>query len=516
MTVDNATNNITFHFQSSLSPTFVFETIGYDLYIASANWMVAHGTAAQPALSWKGGNYTLPWNSAGFTKYQDQANQADYNQYFVNNVLASGPYEISYTVPSSSVVLVKNPSYVSPNKWVSAASIDTVVIQYVGQPSTNYLLLSSGQAQSAGLPSSNWGQVVSMENQGIVHDYGLPTLSIFWYNYNANVNETMLKGLDPSANLPFSMFTNLNLRKAFSYAYNYVYSVQSQFGNPSYPTTTFAEMYAGMLPAGMAFSQSIHDLNTSSNTTGVPYFDLAMAKHYWELAVGSGSDPTSLASLGVNDTGTYNSKALNIPVYIFSADPDSLAATTSWVQYLHGVTGITFSVIPTDFTQLLAYEVQGNNPMPVYELGWAPDYPYPSDYLGPMALPVNATTYPGPNDFTSWWIGGGNQSTHLNTWIGGLANISNPIGDPVQAKELNWMIEDYSNATSTPNTVLAAKNYHMMNDMLVNLTFYTYLFQQYIHFTMSTKIKPSTVITNEMNIMVMGQQGLRYYELQYS
>lgn len=513
MTVDNATNNITFHFQSSLSPTFVFETIGYDLYIVDANWMLDHATAAAPGLSWKGGANTLPWNQTGFTAYQAQANQGSYNNYFVNNVMSSGPYMISYIVPASQVVLVKNPNFNSPNQWVPAAHIDKVILQYVGQPSTNYLLLSSGQAQAAGLPVSSWGQVNGLIQKGVVNNYGIPTLSIFWYNFNTQVNQTMLSGIVPQANMPFSLFTNYFARKAFAYAFNYTEAVTTQFGNPDFPSVPFASTYAGMLPAGMAYAQTVQDLNQTGVTNGVPYFNLTLAKQNWKEAVnGTGSGYHNLGSLPgkLNYSNsangfTYNGKALNIPIFIFSADPASLAATTTWVSFLKEVIpGAQFEVLPTSFPVLLGYMYPGQNPMPIYELGWAPDYPYPSDYLGPMAYPSNSSTYPGPNSMTAWWIGGGNTTMH------------NPLGNASQAHNLTMMADWYNIATSTPNVNIAEQYFHMMNEMLINMTFYTYIFQQYQHVIISSKILPSSVTQYQLNIMVAGQAALKYSALQYS
>lgn len=124
--------------------------------------------------------------------------------------------------------------------------------------------------------------------------------------------------------------------------------------------------------------------------------------------------------------------------------------------------------------------------MPIYFLGWGPDYPYPTDYLGPMALPENSTNYPGPNDFTPYYF--------------------NQQGHPNQAGELSSMIGDYNNGTSAANTTLALYWFHKMNEELVNLTFYVYLFQSHDFFVTSPNLNGTDIIDYQENVIGAGSQ----------
>ncbi|MEM3852647.1 MAG: hypothetical protein QXP70_06570, partial [Methanomassiliicoccales archaeon] len=327
-----------------------------------------------------------------------------------------------------------------------------------------------------------------------------PTLSIFWYNFNALVNTTMLSSEIPGANLPPVLFDSLQVRQAFSYAYNYGLYINQDIGNEVY-NVTFATSYAGMLPAGMLYSQSIAQLNAT--TTGVPYFDLAKAATLWENFVNS----SMAAKMGITYTGgkdMYNGKPLDIPIFIFSADPVDVAGGSQWATYLQSfIAGGSFPVEPTAFTTLLANMVQGQNPMPIYELGWAPDYPYPTDYLGPMALPVNSSTYPGPNDMNPYWFNG---------------NTSNPLkGLPSmvsQAQNLTYMVNDWDNASSNPT--VAEANYHMMNEMLVNMSFYVPLYQEYGFWIYNLKTNGSAYAQWEESVLTGMSGDLLYNYLYYN
>ena len=133
-------------------------------------------------------------------------------------------------------------------------------------------------------------------------------------------------------------------------------------------------------------------------------------------------------ALGLSTSGgnvMYNGKKLVIPLEIYQPDAVDFAGATSWGAYLAQVIpGASFPVVQLPFPTLLGNQVQNQNPMPVYLLGWAPDYPFPTDYLGPMALPVNASTYPGPNDFTPWWFGH-NASDSLASSATGQSQAAN-------------------------------------------------------------------------------------------
>ncbi|EQD48005.1 ABC-type peptide transport system, solute-binding component, partial [mine drainage metagenome] len=165
--------------------------------------------------------------------------------------------------------------------------------------------------------------------------------------------------------------------------------LNTDVGNALYGVT-FGQAYAGMLPQGMLGYQSIAQLNNNTSNA-VPTFDLKVAKADWNYTMANDANALGLSMSG--GKVLYNGKPLIIPLYIFSADPVDQAGATTWATALATVIpGASFPVVPTAFPTLLGNQVQGSNPMPVYLLGWAPDYPFPTDYLGPMANPVNTST----------------------------------------------------------------------------------------------------------------------------
>jgi ABC-type transport system substrate-binding protein len=486
ITWNNATNNVTFHFQSPMAPSLVFEVLGFTsgVQILEASWVQAHG----------GG---IGWNTSAFAAYQAHASAGDYISYLVNNVMASGPYTIDYTVPASEVVLIANPNYNPPAGGNEPKpSIKMVIIEYIGQDSTRYLQLKSGYAYAAGIPTNEWYLAQGLQKSGTINIYPFPTISIYWYNLNTNINETLLASTFPSANIPQTFFDSVQVRRAFADAYNYEYYLAQQVGNSVY-NTTFATGYAGMLPYGMLGYQSNATLVASG--VSLPQYDLTNAEQNWTAFEHSAYFAAEGLSIGPTGTILYKGAPLNIPLAIFSADPVDVEGATTWGTNLATfIAGASFPVEPESFPTLLGWQVPTQNPAPVYELGWAPDYPYPTDYMGPMAYPAITSTYPGADGYYPSWF----------------SNSSNPVsglaGMKVQYDNLTAMVNEYLNGAAAGNPTIALQNFHALNEMLVNMTFYVYLYQASSFWLINSHITGSSITNYQENVMMGGGGDLMY------
>ncbi len=483
ITYSNATNTITFHFQLPMNPTLVWQIFAASgAYIGQAKYYVKQGEH-------------LIFNSAGFKNYEKYADPANIPSTIVNGLVADGPYMINYVIPGEEVVLKANP-YFKPVKYYPAPSIPNVVIKYVSSYSQSYLLLKSGQAQSGGIPSSDWSLALHLEKLGLITTLTFPTLSVFWYNFNFNINTSATSSIDPSANLPSALFDSWHARAAFAYAYNYKYYIDYQIGNALYGVN-FGTLYAGMIPAGMAFYQNMSVLNQT--TIGVPYYNMNAAKHFWEVFMNK--DGAKLGLSWANTTAgpqvNYNGKQLTVPIAIYAGDPVDLDGATTWASSLAKL-GIKADVIPINFNILLTFFVPPN-PAPIWILGWAPDYPYPSDYLQPMALPTDGL-YPAANYFDTLWM---NNTT------------SNPLANQSAANALQNMTNYYNTAFSATNVATASQYYQMMNHELINMTAYVYLFQSNAIEIFSTQLNPTPNPIWQTNVMFGGGGDFFYNYFQY-
>ncbi len=501
ITWNNASNSVTFHFQAPEAAAFVFEILAASGdFVMDPAWMIAHG----------GG---IPWSPAGFVQYQAEGSSSGYDTYFINNIFSNGPYELYLAIPGTEVVLKANPDYNAPGPWMPKASIGVVTLLYLSSYTTSYLLLKSGGAQLGGISTGSWNEALGLQSAGIVKIHAFPTLSIFWYNFNAFVNMTEAAVQFPGINMPSAFFANHYVRLAFSYAYNYQYYLNYQVGNAVF-NATFAYQYAGMLPAGMLYAQNLTYMNTTMFAHGlgnVPYFSPGpngMAQHYWNLFLSTGQ----AAAMGISKTGMYQGAMLEIPIITFSPDPVDVAGATSWATNLSSMIFGTsadflqFPATPFPFVSILTDQIApthvgntwySNDPMPIYILGWAPDYPYPSDYLGPMGVPGATSLYPGANAM--------------------FPAVMNYLGHPNQAAVMNQMISEYNNATYGPqNAASVSANYTAMNYWIINQTWYVYLYQEGANAIVSTKLNQNQFVTYQENVMIGGGGDLLYNLLSYT
>lgn len=485
ITVDNSTNNITFHFQSPMPSALAFEVLETSgTWITSANWLEAHGAG-------------ITWTPAGFQSYVSQGNSNNYNAYVENHVLASGPYKIEYIIPSSQVVLVANPAFVSPGPWYPAPKINKIVINYISKASTAYLGVKSGEAQGTSIPTSDWKDVNSLTSSGIAKSYGYASLGISWYSFNAFVDTSALAKIDTSANMPPNLFTDLNVRYAFAYAFDYNNYLNYDVGNAIYHTQ-FGSRFAGALPAGMLYAQSLQQLNATG--AAVPYYNPTLAKKDWNNFMNSPAHST----LGITMNGKYamyGGSKLVVPIFLQTGDPVDVAGATTWQQNVFNATGITMSIVSIPFPILSSYEIPGANPMPIFYNDWFPDYPYPTDYLSPIALPSNNSVFVGAADFTPYWIYG---------------NTSDSYQNQTEALALQSMVNDYNNGTSAVVASQAKLWFQTMNSEFVNMSLIVPLQQMYQWREISSKINPTDITTYESNIMVAGSDIMLYNYLSYT
>ncbi len=484
MTVNNASNSITFHFQTPMPAALVFEILDTSgSWITSAQWLAEHGA-------------NITWTPQGFENYKVQGNSNHYNAYIEGHILADGPYKVSYITPSSQVVLVANPSFTSPGPWYPKPSINEIIINYISQPEQAYLAVKAGQAQGTSIPTANWAYVQSLNSSGAAKSYGFPSLGIYWYSFNANVNMSILtKNYVSSANMPGNMFSDLNARKAFSYAFNYNDYLNNLVGNAIYHSI-FGQKFAGALPQGMLYAQTLSDLNNSG--AAVPYYSPSFAKQYWDYFLNS-SFSSSITMSGGN--AMYNGKQVVVPVFIRLGNPSDFGMFPIWADEVQNVTGVKIVQVPVPAPEVVANRVQGQNPMPIALNDWYPDYPYPTDYLAPIALPTNGSTFIGPSSFTPYWINGGAGNTYNNQ---------------TEANILSGMVSDYNNGSTAASSSTAQFWFQKMNEQFVNMTLIVPLQQKYQWRQISPKIDPTGINTYEKNIMVAGDNIMLYTYLSYT
>ena len=414
VTYNNQTDTVTFHLVKPTPPQLFFTALADPLTsaILDAKWLEQVGA---------GINFT----PAGFLQYEQYANEGHYNTEVQWDPVASGPYMIKQYVPGQYVVLVPNPYF--PGIPGIPKPNDTVIIEWVKDPETVLELFISGQADIVtNLPTNLIAALKPYVAQGQALIYEFPTLSEFFFVFNLDINTTMLKQLNPSFNIPANYFANPYVREAFAYAFNYSYYINYIVGDKKYGID-FANPYAGVIIPGLPYY-------TPPPQSIVPTFNLTYAK---ELLMKS---------------GMYDVK-VNFPIIVQSGDTVDYLAAEMWAQTLHEIDpNINAQPMYLPFSTIVGYLVPGQNPMPIYYLGWIADYPYPSDFVNAMYL--QGGVYAAPD---GWNV----------TYLEQLGYTQ----EAQMYQELNKLILEANSAT---NSTLAQQLYAEVNELGIELYMYVY------------------------------------------
>jgi len=454
ITVNNVTQSVTFHL---LKPDPAFLDYVADQEggsITDYNWLVEHGAG-------------ITFTSDGFAAYMNQGNEVDYNNYLRYNAMGSGPYMIKSYLLGQSIMLTPNPNYIPiPGVFgYNHAANDTIYIQWEKDPSTALLMAESGQTDIVeGLPNYDYPIMSHLEAEGKINITSSPTLTIYWYNFNFNINTTMLSSLGSGFSVPKYYFTNLDIRRAFAYAFNYTNYIGNLIGNNKYGVN-FAFSYTGIIPKGMPGYMNESQLKQAGAV--VPTYNLSIAKQYLE------------------ESGLYNT-TINIPIAVYAGDTIDFAAAEDWGSTLNSIDpNIHASALYVQISSVIGYRVPNQNPLPIYLNLWAPDYPFPSDYVIPI-YQENGT------------FGAGN---------GWNPQMLETAGHPNQAKEDTLMNQYITEAQNTGNATLALKLYDKAEVVGVNLTLGVYANQQNWLFFYSSEIRGVQYEENPM----FGAGGITIY-----
>ncbi|MGC8630062.1 MAG: ABC transporter substrate-binding protein [Thermoplasmata archaeon] len=445
ISVNNESQTVTFHL---LKPDPAFLDYLADVEGASImdyNWIVSHGAG-------------ITFTPAGFMNYMNQGNEGDYNNYLRYNTMGSGPYMIKSYLIGQSITLVPNP-YFTPIPGVPGynhTANDTIYIQWEKDPSTALLIAESGQTDIIeGLPNYDYPIMAHLASEGKIKVINFPSLAISWFQFNFDINTTMLSSLGSGYSIPQYYFTNLDVRRAFAYAFDYTNYIDNLVGNSKYGAN-FGSLYTGIIPKGMPGYMNTSQLKQAGAV--IPTYNLSIAKQYME------------------SSGVYN-QTINIPIIVESGDPIDFAEAEYWGSTMNAIDPnihITAQYLP--FTEIAGYTVPGQNPMPLFWGYWGPDYPFPSDYVVPM---YGSSGYFG-------------SATGWNT------TVLNATGHFNQSREDAQMNEYITEAQNTGNATLALKLYDEAEVIAVNLTFYVYLYQVNALWFYSPLLKGSQYEQNPM------------------
>ncbi len=436
----------------------------------------------------------------GFDSWEAQgANWPNINgNYLKDHPAGSGPYFVVFASASTGYTLKANPSYAQPTycTWQPGCQpapghyASNVVVTYELTDTPGIAAYAAGQVDFATIRAPETPSLLALVHAGKISATTAPTLSIFFEPINFEINlATYHSEFNAPINIPSDFFDHLGLRQALVLAWPYSTSQNSILTvdgiQKSFP-------YGGPIPQFMA---NYYPTNISWPSTDPDYHpaDVGSAGWWWQQA-NTPSSPNYDPELAAC---TPSSPCL-FPVIGEGGVPELDQSNQLFISNVAQLTGgaIKPSTFDIPFNQLIADQLTpGQTGMPFYHLGWAPDYPDPTDYV--PALVGTDNVYCSPDacnealNTSSYQNAACKPGNDLGYWASVAVIPDNCQGNAWEAMQI--MIQLAGPLPASPQRVLW---YNMIDSIVSHLALYIYWYQQQTVLTYASWIDGSTVNTN--------------------
>jgi len=333
-----------------------------------------------------------------------------HNTYVDTHTCGTGPYMVTAWVPDDHISLRLNPNYWAKSTVQAthpyAGNITSITVKTNEDVNSRILNLKAGTTDRGLWPADYidqiWNKVNGSSGDGTakssIANLKLwcqePTFNVFFLGFNMNPT------LNRSGTVVKSPFTDINVRKSLSYAFDYNAFITTVLNG-------FGEQANGPIPRTM-FGHN--------DSQPVWAYDHAKAVQYWNLAMASGLNDVFMnmsfhMEIYYNSGNTVREKAcLLLKDGITAILNDPLATKPNAT--------LTIDVVSLEWASYL-YQLQ-HKQLPIFFLGWAPDYADPDDYVGPFV--ASGGTFPkriGLGVSSGW------NSTLVDGWIADAAQSLN-------------------------------------------------------------------------------------------
>lgn len=250
----------------------------------------------------------------------------------------TGPFALEEWNPGVDISFVRFDDY-----WQDPANFERVIIKTVDEWSTRKLMLLNGDVDYAYVPGTNFAEMAGSDGLTILTDLPSVNLDAFFFQMAISPNSTFVgSGQLDGAGIPLNFFTDVDVRKGFSYAFDFGTYIQDGLSGQG-------KQAASPVVEGLTFYNP--DLDTKYN------LDLAKAEAHLRAAWGG-----QVWEKGFTITLAYNSGNLPrklacevLQAGLFSINPlfKINIQVMQWPTLLRGM-----------YTGLL----------PMFQIGWAPDF----------------------------------------------------------------------------------------------------------------------------------------------
>jgi peptide/nickel transport system substrate-binding protein len=363
--------------------------------------ILAHGSNVSAILDqqWCADHNAWDGNANDWWEYHNPVKSAD-PLYNIEN--GSGPYVMEYWTPGREIVFYRFDKY-----WAGKAPMKYAIIKYVNEFTTRLLDLQSGQADTIYVPIQYLTEVQNNPNIRVIT--GLPTLNVdniyFTWNISTQGNSFIGSGRLNGNGIPSDFFSNLDVRKAFSYLFPYKQYIQEAWnGMAIQPNSAIIKGLPGYDPDLPMYEQNI--------AKATEYFKKAYDGKLWQE--------------GFKFTAVYNTGN--------SVRQLALDALSNYARQINPKFQIT--VIGELWSNFLSDYVAGR--LPMYMMGWQADYPDPYDFADAYYASTGAYGATLGASYTTW------AQKNMDPLVNSLMTTVNPSQRAKIAEEISTL--DHENA----------------------------------------------------------------------
>jgi peptide/nickel transport system substrate-binding protein len=307
-----------------------------------------------------------------------------HNAYMEQHTCGTGPYRLTRWEIGNFIEMTRFDGY-----WGTKPAIKDVYIVKANDVNTRILMLRAGDADSIYLPIKYESTFAGKPDYRI--SKGAPSFTLTFMTFNFNLNSAQANSLF-GGNISDDFFHDVHMRRAFSHLLNFSLYIQNVArGNAEQPN--------GVIPKGM------FGYNAS-----IPKQEYSLTAAAAEFQLATNTNPA-------NGLAWWQS-GFTIPTFYNAGNLGRQTACEMIKQSLEALGGgpKTATVNTLDWPTYLGQMYNDNSYMPLYAIGWGPDYADPDDYTVPM-LDSDYGTYP---------IFTGYRNDTINTLLRAAGSDMNP------------------------------------------------------------------------------------------
>jgi peptide/nickel transport system substrate-binding protein len=338
----------------------------------------------------------------------------EHNLWMDEHACGTGPYMLDEWVPDERIDLSLNPNYwratAAKAQFPYAGAVSDISIKTNEEVNSRILNIQAGESDGCYWPTDHalevWNNVTGSDGDGTLKTNnpnlklwaGNPTFDVMFLGFNMNPYYNKTTGTNPG--LVQSPFTIKETREAFSYAFDYATFIDNVLNG-------FGIQLQGPVPQGMFGHKD--DLFMYE-------YDLDLAQDAWNDAMTAGLD--AILANGSYELTIYYNSGNTVREAACLLMQDGLTALLAMPGTTQPSSPLTVTAEALEWATYL-YNVQ-HRQLPVFFLGWAPDYADPDNYVGPFVKSTG--TYPMRIGLA---LSDGWDAAEVDGWIASAAQSQN-------------------------------------------------------------------------------------------